>query len=133
MADERSHMVREVSPIPPGRYWICVLGKEKQADFASWVQDMRGAVQIESASLNDEEPSTEFVIFRVPDGRYPFLNSWEFGFPNTAPAWVTSLQDVEKTVEPEPDPLWGGFKLPSLGIDSKLILAALAFLLLAKR
>lgn len=127
-------MVREVSPIPPGRYWICVLGKAKQAAFDDWIRDMRGAVQVESTSLNDEEPSTEFVIFNVPEGRYPFLNAWDFGYPNTAPAWVTQLTDVEQRPDPEPDPAWnpGGW-LPSLNLDSKVILALLAAFLLMKR
>lgn len=126
-------IVREVSPIPPGRYWICVLGKEKQAAFDDWVRDMRGAVQIETTSLNDEDPSTEFVIFNVPDGRSPFLNAWDFGYPNTAPPDVTSLEDVEKTVPPTPDPLWNpGAWLPD--IDGKAIaLIALALFLMSRR
>ena len=126
-------IVREVSPIPPGRYWICVLGKEKQAAFDDWVRDMRGAEQIETTSLNDEDPSTEFVIFNVPDGRSPFLNAWDFGYPNTAPPDVTSLEDVEKTVPPTPDPLSNpGAWLPD--IDGKAIaLIALALFLMSRR
>ena len=126
-------MVREVSPIPPGRYWICVLGTEKQRLFDEWIRDMRGAVQVEATSLNDEDPSTEFVIFRVPEGRSPFLNAWEFGYPNTAPPEVTSLEDVEQRPEPTPDPLWNpGAWLPDL--DGKTIaLALLALFLLSKR
>jgi hypothetical protein len=128
-----THMVREVSPIAPGRYWICVLGTEKQRDFDAWIRDMRGAVTVESTSLNDEDPSTEFVIFNVPEGRAPFLNAWEFGYPNTAPPEITSLQDVEKSPV-VPDPLWNpGSLLPSFNLDSKLILAGLVLLFLMKR
>ncbi len=126
-------MVKEVSPIPPGRYWICVLGRDKQAAFVDWIRDMRGAVQVEHSSLNDEDPPTEFIIFNVPDGRSPFLNAWEFGYPNTAPPNITSLEDVEKTVEPKPDLLWNpGSLLPDL--DGKaFLLVALALFLMLKR
>lgn len=130
----RTHMVREVSPIPPGRYWICVLGTEKQRNFDAWVRDMRGAVQVEATSLNDEEPSTEFVIFNVPEGRAPFLNAWEFGYPNTAPPEVTSLTDVEQRPDPEPDPLWKPVSswFPDLDAKGMLVLAGLLFLAFRK-
>lgn len=126
-------MVREVSPIPPGRYWICVLGTDKQRAFDDWIRDMRGAVQVEATSLNDEDPSTEFVIFRVPQDRSPFLNAWEFGYPNTAPPEVTSLEDVEQRPEPTPDPLWNpGSWLPNID-GGTITLALLALFLLSKR
>lgn len=125
-------MVREVSPIPPGRYWICVLGTDKQRAFDDWIRDMRGAVQVEATSLNDEDPSTEFVIFNVPQDRSPFLNAWEFGYPNNAPPEVRSLEDVEQRPEPTPDPLNTGSWLPNFdGATVGLIL--LALFLMSKR
>lgn len=126
-------MVREVSPIPPGRYWICVLGKEKQAQFDDWIRDMRGAVQVEASSLNDEDPPTQFVIFRVPEGRSPFLNAWDFGYPNTAPPEVTALEDVEQRPEPTPDPLWNpGSLLPDLDGKAMALIALLLFFALKR-
>ena len=130
-------MVREVSPIPPGRYWICILGTDKQREFDAWVADMRGAIQIEATSLNDEVPSTEFVIFVVPEGRSPFLDSWTFGFPNTAPPEITSLEDVEKA-QREPDPLsqkpgdWLSSALPNLEGSATLLMIVALVLLMKK-
>jgi hypothetical protein len=90
-------MQRQVSPIPPGRYWICVVGKEKQRDFDLWIQDMRGGIKVETSSLNDQDPPTEFVIFKVPEGRSPFLDASYFGYPNIAEPAVHYLEDVEQT------------------------------------
>jgi hypothetical protein len=134
-----TQMQRQVSPIPPGRYWICIVGRQKQADFDAWINDMRGGIQVETASMNDLDPSTEFLIFRVPEGRSPFLDASYFGYPNTAPPEITSLEDVERTHR-EPNPIdqpntfWGpGSSLPSFpGLDSQttmLLLLALVFLL----
>lgn len=93
----QTHMVRDVSPIPPGRYWITVLGPNIP-DFDAWIRDMHGAVRIEAASLDQSGPKrSQFLIFRVPEGRMPFLNAEQFGFPNTAPPEVTSVQDVEQS------------------------------------
>lgn len=127
-------MVREVSPIPPGRYWICVLGREKQRDFDGWIRDMRGAVQVESSSMNDQVPSTEFVIFRVPEGRSPFLDASYFGFPNTAGPEVTSLEDVEQGPPPPPDPLsQAGSWFPKFDLDPKTVLLLVLALVLMLR
>jgi hypothetical protein len=89
---------QDVSPIPPGRYWINVLGVDNMRDFKDWVRDMQGGVQVEAASLDQEaDPPVEFVIFHVPEGRSPFLNAYKFGFPNFAPASVTQSSDVEQS------------------------------------
>ena len=89
---------REVSPIPPGRYWITVLGRDNMADFDAWLRDMHGAAQVEASSLDQEaNPPVQFVIFNVPAGRMPFLNPHQFGFPSFAPPNVTSIQDVEQS------------------------------------
>lgn len=89
---------RNVSPIPPGRYWINVLGVDNMRDFQEWVRDMQGGVQIETVSLDeDASPPVEFVIFQVPEGRFPFLNAQLFGFPNFAPANVRTSADVEQS------------------------------------
>jgi hypothetical protein len=88
----------EVSPIPPGRYWITVMGRDNMADFDAWIRDMHGAVKIEASSLDQEaNPPVQFVIFNVPAGRMPFLNPHQFGFPSFAPPNVTSIQDVEQS------------------------------------
>lgn len=89
---------REVSPIPPGRYWITVLGRDNMRDFDAWLRDMHGAAQVEASSLDQEaNPPVQFIIFRVPEGRMPFLNAHQFGFPSFAPPNVTSIQDVEQS------------------------------------
>lgn len=86
---------REVSPIPPGRYWILV-ESENIRDFDDWLRDMRGAARVETAELDTTagEKAHQFIIFRVPEGRMPFLNAFQFGFPSFAPASITSKQDV---------------------------------------
>lgn len=85
---------REVSPIPPGRYWILV-NSPRILEFTQWLKDMQGAVRVEASSLDQTRGrANEFVIFRVPEGRMPFLNPDQFGFPNFAPPEVTSRDDV---------------------------------------
>jgi len=88
---------REVSPIPPGRYWILVESQDIR-DFDDWLRDMHGAARVEAASLDNAHPlrgdTSQFVIFRVPEGRMPFLNAHQFGFPSFAPPSITSRQDV---------------------------------------
>lgn len=125
---------REVSPIPPGRYWITVLGRDNMADFDAWIRDMHGAVRIETASLDQQaNPPVQFLIFNVPAGRMPFLNAAQFGFPSFAPPNVTSIQDVEQS------PVVPGAlerleqvasKAGELGTDA--VLLVLALLLLSK-
>jgi hypothetical protein len=86
---------RQVSPIPPGRYWLIIEGGANMADFNAWLRDMHGAAVVETSSLDQStSPPNEFVIFRVPEGRMPFLNAPQFGFPSFAGPEVTSRQDV---------------------------------------
>lgn len=96
---------RQVSPIPPGRYWIVITGGSNMRDFNDWRRDMHGGVVIETVSLDQSvSPPSEFIIFRVPEGRMPFLNALQFGFPNFAPPNVTSVQDVvQMQVFPNPE------------------------------
>ena len=99
-------MQREVSPIPPGRYWILVSGPANIADFDVWIRDMQGGVRVETASLTSRgSASVGFIIFRVPEGRSPFLNAEQFGFPNFAGPEIKSAQDVVERPDPELDPL----------------------------
>lgn len=84
-------LVREVSPLAPGRYWIFLNSPVDVRDWDQWVRDMAGAVRVESST---GDPRSLFVIFNVPPGRAPFLNAAQFGFPNTAPPEVTHPQDV---------------------------------------
>lgn len=96
---------REVSPIPPGRYWIIVNGPSI-ADFDAWLRDMQGAVRVETASLDAKTrgQASQFIIFRVPEGRMPFLNAVQFGFPSFAGPEITSVQDVvQLPVEKNPE------------------------------
>jgi hypothetical protein len=89
---------REVSPIPAGRYWIMVLGRQNMADFDAWIRDMHGGIRVETISLDQQaDPPAQFIIFRVPEGRFPFLNADQFGFPSFAPPDVQSVQDVEQS------------------------------------
>lgn len=99
-------MQREVSPIPPGRYWILVSGPGNIADFDAWIRDMQGGVRVETSSLNQRgSASFAFIIFNVPEGRFPFLNAAQFGFPNFAGPEITNAQDVVQRPDPELDPL----------------------------
>jgi len=124
----------EVSPIPPGRYWITVLGRDNMADFDAWIRDMHGAVKIETSSLDQEaNPPVQFLIFNVPAGRMPFLNPHQFGFPSFAPPNVTSIQDVEQS-PPVPGTLdrleQAAGKVTEFGTEA--VLLVLAVLLLSK-
>ena len=110
---------RNVSPIPPGRYWLDVIGAANIEDFLGWVADMRGAVVVETTEVDREStpledylargvnPSRLFVIFRVPVGRFPFLNAMQFGFPNKAPANVQASSDTVQ--RPDVDDPFGRF------------------------
>ena len=86
---------RQVSPIPPGRYWIIVDSPNIQ-DFDAWIRDMQGGVRVETVSLDAPagRRASQFIIFRVPEGRMPFLNAVQFGFPSFAGPEITSVQDV---------------------------------------
>ena len=86
---------REVSPIPPGRYWIIVNSPDIR-DFDDWIRDMQGGVRVETVSLDAPagRKASQFIIFRVPEGRKPFLNAVQFGFPSFAGPEITSVQDV---------------------------------------
>ena len=122
---------RKIDPLPPGRYWITIQGQAKQAEFDRWLFSQSGAVKVEVCSLDDGSPSTEFVIFRVPEGQKPFFPPGVFGLPSTAPEGVRTLDDVLHAPAPEPS-----FELPSAGnlFDgmSLGLLALGAFLLLRK-
>lgn len=101
-----SKMQRQVSPIPPGRYWILVNGPANIADFDNWLRDMAGAARVEATSLGKRgSASVQFIIFRVPEGRAPFLNAEQFGFPNFAGPEIQSVQDVIDRPDEQPDPL----------------------------
>lgn len=92
-------VVREVSPIPKGRYWITItdVPEGQIADFDKWLSDSRGSVKVESSSLlQDSDPPAQFIIFNVV-GPGAFLNAVMFGFPNTAPSEITSIKDVEQS------------------------------------
>lgn len=106
---------RQVSPIPEGRYWLMVSGPLNVSDFDAWTRDMSGAVVVESSELSQDGGSL-FVIFRVPAGRAPFLDSAKFGFPNDAPPSVRTAQDVEQVPHaPEPGLEAARDLLPNLG------------------
>ena len=99
-------MQRQVSPIPPGRYWILLNGPANIADFDDWLRDMAGAARVETSELGRRgSASVGFVIFNVPEGRAPFLNAAQFGFPNFAGPDVHSAQDVISRPDEPPDPL----------------------------
>lgn len=131
---------RNVSPIPPGRYWITVLGEANMREFSAWVSDMAGAVVVESSSLDQSKlpgffgtqdpfgrhtgPPALFTIFRVPEGRAPFLNALAFGFPNNAPPDVQTVRDVEQSPSGQPDR--NPFGLPDFSGLGGVILILLA-------
>lgn len=95
MAATGMRQVRE-NPLPPGRYFIDVFGKENVDDFGAWVTEMAGAVKLETSQEDrDAEPPALFAIFTVPEGRSPFMPFEKFGFPTTAPASVKSKEDTE--------------------------------------
>jgi hypothetical protein len=133
-------MQRQVSPIPPGRYWIVVDSPEKIADFDAWIKDMAGGVRVETTSIDKRGSATsQFIIFNVPEGRSPFLNAAEFGFPNTAGPNVQSREDAASDrPDPVPDPL---DRIPDpldaakgLVADAEIaFLLILAFLFFSKR
>lgn len=98
---------REVSPIPPGRYWI-IVESQNIRDFDTWLRDMQGAARVEAASLDARagHKASQFIIFNVPVGRMPFLNAVQFGFPSFAPPEVKSREDViQNEQQPNPEDL----------------------------
>lgn len=99
---------RNVSPLPPGRYWIVTTSREQANDFRQWARDMAGAVEIELAEIipTGNFPTTGhvFFIFTVPPGRAPFLNAVEFGFPNVAPPSIREHEDIRSPTDVSLDP-----------------------------
>lgn len=121
---------RQVSPIPPGRYWLTVIGELNIRDFGDWVRDMAGAVRVTHVENDsDASPVSMFVIFEVPAGRAPFFDAQHFGFPNHAPReTVNHSSDVIRA--PEPD----GPSLPRFGdAFGGVAVLALLFLLLSSK
>jgi len=96
---------REVSPIPPGRYWI-IVESQNIRDFDTWLRDMQGGARVETSSLDARagQKASQFIIFRVPEGRMPFLNALQFGFPNFAPPEITSRdQAIQNDLNKNPE------------------------------
>jgi hypothetical protein len=128
---------RQVSPIPPGRYWITVVGPANIADFDNWLRDMMGAVRVETTSQQTRGSATaNFVIFNVPEGRSPFLNAQQFGFPNVAGPEIRSVEDVIGRPQEEPDPLDripDPLEFAKEKADQALLLVAAIVLILALR
>lgn len=140
-----SKMQRQVSPIPPGRYWIVIVGPGNIEDFTHWVRDMAGAVRVEASSLDRRgRLSEQFVIFQVPAGRAPFLSAAQFGYPNFAGPEVTTkddtasgpaiplepLEQAEAALKAARDAAAGA--VPKIGVGAGLLLA-LALVLLLRR
>ena len=92
---------RQVSPLPPGRYWILLSGQIVIDDFGEWVRDMQGAAHVDHVEENRERAEL-FAIFTVPPGRQPFWPAEKFGFPEIATPEVQSQQDVIKPDAPTP-------------------------------
>lgn len=86
-------VVREVSPLAPGRYWLDLVN-EARGDFLEWVKEMAGAVRVESTEEDAGDAPSLFVIFIVPDGREPFLPADRLGFPHKAPPNVKFRRDT---------------------------------------
>lgn len=126
----KTQMVRDVSPLAPGRYWLRVLGDDNVKDFGHWVRDMAGGVRVESSEEDTTStPRQLFVIFTVPAGRQPFLNAAQFGFPNTAPPDVHSSADVDPDAPPTTffGDIVSPFALPEISGFVLLLALALAF------
>jgi hypothetical protein len=102
-------------PLPPGRYWIDVIGPDKTARFASTLAlgAAHGITNVEASEswtpgiLEDGEPQTWF-LFTV--NQTDFLgrkvaglefDTKEFGFPTIATAEIQAKDD---TVQKPPDP-----------------------------
>jgi hypothetical protein len=120
---------REVSPIPPGRYWI-IVESQNIRDFDNWLRDMQGGVRVEAASLDTSGPkASQFLIFNVPAGRSPFLNAQQFGFPSLAPPNIRSREDaISNDFEPNPEDLLANSARTAAGAVGNF--AGLGFLLL---
>jgi len=104
MARERMKLERR-NPIPPGRYWIDVIGKENIDDFGAWIVEMQGAVRlVNSTEDRESEPPQLWALFEVPEGRSPFIDQIKFGFPTTAPEGVNNKEDTEVGPSDEDEP-----------------------------
>lgn len=126
-----------IAPIPPGRYWTDLNGRQID-DFDQWVQDMFGAVVVEKSEVQQRPVETTagpqqrrfaFTIWSVPQGRAPFYPR-HLGFPNFAPPEMQSRADA--IADPAPHSWSEEFKnaglpsAPSLGLG----LGAIALLAL---
>lgn len=98
---------RQISPIPPGRYWVDLVGRPSIEDFQAWIRDMQGAAVLE-VWQPEQAPAgiglwaeLAFAIFVVPPGRQPFFPP-HLGYPSFAPAGVRRREDVIPPPTPEP-------------------------------
>lgn len=97
---------------------------------------MSGAVRVVSTELDRSGPKPVlFVVFVVPEGRAPFLNALQFGFPEFAAPDVTSRSQVEQS-PPVKDPVQRATELvdkAAEGVGFGAGLALLALVLFALR
>lgn len=109
---------------------MTIQGREEIRDFDVWLREMSGAVRVESTEFDTSGPKPVlFVVFRVPEGRAPFLNALQFGFPEHAPENITSRQQVEQS-PPVQSPLERAEELANQAAKGAGSVAGLALLLL---
>lgn len=131
MAD--NDVVRD-NPLPVGRYWVIITGKDNIAQFDQWLAatTKSGALTVNSTQVisesgilrskadvalllspilgaliakgRAEDPDQEFIVFTVTQ---PNSVMWltALGLPSKAGANVTIVDDVEQAPPPAPNPI----------------------------
>jgi hypothetical protein len=100
MATRERIRIERKQPLPPGRYWIDIIGQENINAWGEYLKLQRGSVrQLTVEEDRNADPPTLWTLFEVPvEGRLPgqpIFDQRRFGFPNTAPEGVSSKQDTE--------------------------------------
>lgn len=109
---------------------MTIQGRDEIQDFVAWIREMSGAVRVVSTETDTSGPKPVlFVVFVVPEGRAPFLNALQFGFPEHAPENVTSRQQVEQS-PPVQSPIERATELANKAAEGAGSVAGLAVLLL---
>lgn len=122
-------------PLPPGRYWINVIGKPHELLFQGWALAFRDHVRFEKDELTPEigppVPMPGAPIVRPQVHWYLFTTDtplvWlgpSLGFPNIAGPEVQKMDDTIQAPGPTPG-FFDGFSFDGMG--AYLLIAALVY------
>lgn len=124
-------------PLPPGRYWVDVVGPDHVKLFDGWLQAFAQHITIEEHEVTQPiqsgpnlpplRPGVEWFLFHT-DAPLVWFGS-VLGFPTIATPEVKTKADTQTV--PVVPPLFGGLNLD--GVGSIVLLAVAAYLVFGSK